>query len=238
MPFDLLPQHPLVPFRARQLILRTVLAIEVGPVERYGLPRPDHDVLQAHPTVSADILDRLGHGDLTVKPAIEALEGDRVRFRDGSVEPVDVIVYCTGYRLTFPFFDAGLVSAPGNDLPLYRRVFHPDLPTVFFIGLCQPLGAIMPIAEQQSKWVAAHLVGGYLLPSRHEMRADMDRERAAMRRRYVASPRHTMEVDFDAYLHDLRRERARGERRARRAGFPLPVPASITAPSRFVSVAS
>ena len=34
-----------------------------------------------------------------------------------------------------------------------------------------------------------------------------------MRRRYVASKRHTMQVDFDDYMFDLRRERRRGRKR-------------------------
>ena len=36
-------------------------------------------------------------------------------------------MYCTGYKVTFPFFDEGFISAPDNDLPLFRRVFHPDI---------------------------------------------------------------------------------------------------------------
>jgi dimethylaniline monooxygenase (N-oxide forming) len=39
------------------------------------------------------------------------------------------------------------------------------------------------------------------------------------------SKRHTMQVDFDNYLYDLRREMKAGAERARRAGFALPVPA-------------
>jgi hypothetical protein len=37
-----------------------------------------------------------------------------------------------------------------------------------------------------------------------------------MRRRHVASERHTMQVDYDDDLFDLRRERRRGVRRAGR----------------------
>jgi dimethylaniline monooxygenase (N-oxide forming) len=74
----------------------------------------------------------------------------------------------------------------------------------------------MPIAEAQSEWVCDHLTGSYLLPPRAEMLADIARERTAMRRRYVASKRHTMQVDFDDYMFDLRRERRRGRRRAGR----------------------
>ena len=43
----------------------------------------------------------------------------------------------------------------------------------------------------------------------------MRREHERMRRRYVASKRHTMEVDFDDYLFALRRELKAGARRAR-----------------------
>ena len=72
----------------------------------YGLPKPDHKLLSAHPTVSSDLLPRIGHGDVTVKPNIERLEGDSVRFTDGTVEQIDTIVYCTGYR------SASRVSSP------------------------------------------------------------------------------------------------------------------------------
>jgi hypothetical protein len=43
------------------------------------------------------------------------------------------------------------------------------------------------------------------------------------RMEYVASERHTVQVDFDDHLHTLENER-RAER-ARRQGFGLPVPA-------------
>ena len=61
------------------------------------------------------------------------------------------------------------------------------------------------------------------LPEVAALRADMERERARMFRRYVASKRHTMQVDFDNYLFALARERRAGARRVREHGFRLPV---------------
>ncbi|MGE5926587.1 MAG: hypothetical protein ACM357_04485, partial [Gemmatimonadota bacterium] len=52
----------------------------------------------------------VGIGAIAYRPNIERLEGTRVRFVDGTVEDVDVIVWCTGYKVTFPFFDPGFVS--------------------------------------------------------------------------------------------------------------------------------
>ena len=133
-------------------------------------------------------------------------------------------MYCTGYKITFPFFDEDLISAPDNRIELFRHVFHPDLDDVFFVGLLQPLGAIMPLAEAQGRWIADHLTGQYALPSRQEMLDDIQRELRAMRKRYVTSKRHTIQVDFEDYLHGLEQERRAGAQRARDAGFPLPVP--------------
>ena len=109
---------------------------------------------------------------MTVKPNIERLEGDSVRFVDGIVEKVDRIVWCTGYKITFPFLDDELVPTRDNQVGLYRRVVPPDLPGLYFIGLIQPLGAIMPIAELQSEWVADLLEGKAGLP---RARADATR---------------------------------------------------------------
>jgi cation diffusion facilitator CzcD-associated flavoprotein CzcO len=223
-PFDTLGASARVPLRARIAAQRAALRLMVGEMERYGLPKPDHKLLEAHPTVSDDVLSRIAHGEVTPKPNIAALTETTVRFADGTEVEADVVVYCTGYSVSFPFFDPELISAPGNDLPLFRRTFHPGIPNVFFIGLLQPLGAIMPLAELQSKWVADHLAGRYRLPPERELRTDVEAERAAMFKRYVASPRHTMEVDFDDYVLATEKERRRGAARARAAGHGLPIP--------------
>lgn len=222
-PADQLAMSPRIPWFVRAGVLRAIVRVVQGRMEDYGLPAPDHKLGEAHPTISGRILDRIAHGTIHPKPNITELQGRSVRFEDGSVEQADVIVYCTGYRVSFPFFDPEFISAPDNDLPLFRRVFHPERHDVFFIGLLQPLGAVMPLAEAQGRWVADYLRGRYHLPPRAELLADMERERRAMFRRYVSSKRHTMQVDFDDYLLELDRERRAGADRARAAGMALPV---------------
>ncbi len=139
--------------------MRSMLRISQGDVTDYGLPRPDHRVLHAHPTVSEDLLSRLGHGDLTVLPTIDRFEGSKVFFVDGSAHEIDVVIYCTGYKVSFPFLDGRVVRATDNHVDLYRRVVDPDHPGLYFVGLVQPLGAVMPLAEAQARWVADLLTG-------------------------------------------------------------------------------
>jgi dimethylaniline monooxygenase (N-oxide forming) len=125
-------------------------------------------------------------------------------------------VLATGYRIAFPFLDRAVIAADDNRVRLYRHVVHPDVPGLFFIGLIQPWGAIFPLAEAQAAWVGDLVTGRCGLPDRGAMLRTIDDELAGMRRRYVSSPRHTIQVDFHAYRALLRRERRRGRRRSAR----------------------
>jgi dimethylaniline monooxygenase (N-oxide forming) len=211
-----------VPFWLQRFVLQKTIDRAQGDPTKFGLPKPDHRIAEAHPTVSSDLLPRIGHGRIAPKPNIARLEGDSVRFVDGSVEQIDKIVYCTGYKISFPFLDPQLLDPSGdNRIELYRRVVHPDLPGLYFIGLVQPLGAIMPIAELQSEWIADVVEGKVTLPPRDEMIAAIAAEQKAMRKRYVASKRHTIQVDFWPYLRQLREERKRRRAQATtRTGTP------------------
>jgi dimethylaniline monooxygenase (N-oxide forming) len=205
--------HPLasyLPLSVQRFFAMKGLEIAAGDMETYGLPKPDHKLFEAHPTVSSELLPRLGHGDITVKPNIERFAGGRtVRFVDGSVKEIDLVVYCTGYKMTFPFFDPKVVSAPDNRLPLYRRVVSVERPGLYFIGFIQPLGPIMPLAEAQSEWIADLLSGRATLPPAGEMKREIASEEKRQAKRFVASKRHTVEVDFHPYLREIRRERKR-----------------------------
>jgi hypothetical protein len=200
--------------RLQRGIAELIMRVARGDVTKYGLPKPDHKIGQAHPTISDDLLIRLGHGDITVKPNIDRLDGDTVHFTDGTSEQIDVIVYCTGYKITFPFLDPAIINAKDNEISLFHRVVDPKHPGLYFIGLVQPLGAIMPLAEAQSEWVADLLEGRATLPSDAEMQREIDDYRRALAKRYVPSKRHTIQVDFLEHFAELEKERAAGARRS------------------------
>jgi dimethylaniline monooxygenase (N-oxide forming) len=220
-PIDQIGGSEKVPFVVRSAMFRGLLKFAVGDMTNYGLPAPDHKFGQAHPTISGRILDRLAHGAIQPKPNIERLEGDRVYFVDGTSVHADLVVYCTGYKITFPFFDDSFFAAKDNELRLYKHMIHPRIPGLYFVGLIQPLGAIMPIAERQGELVAHELIGTYAPPPVKKMEKDIDHKREAMRKRYVASKRHTIQVDYDDYMKELRLEMEAGAERARASGAPV-----------------
>ncbi|NUS45050.1 MAG: NAD(P)-binding domain-containing protein [Mycobacteriaceae bacterium] len=197
-----------------------------GDMENYGLPKPDHRPFEAHPSASEEFLARAGSGDIAFKPAIAALEGPLVRFEDGTVEEVDVIVCATGYHISFPFFASpDLRPDAQNRFPLFKRMMKPGVDNLFFLGLAQPMPTLVNFAEQQSKLVAAYLTGRYRPPASADMHAVIAADEAHSLGRYYDSPRHTIQVEFDSYMRDMRKELARGAKRAAAADYSLPVPA-------------
>lgn len=71
------------------------------------------------------------------------------------------------------------------------------------MGLVQPLGAINPITELQARWAVQIFKGERQLPSKIQMNEDIDKRLDEMFKRYVASPRHTIQVDYVDYCNEL-----------------------------------
>lgn len=211
------PAGRLLPLPLKRLLYHAVLRATIGDQRGYGIPKPDHRLLHAHPTMSSALLERAAHGAVVVKPDIAELRGDRVRFADGSEEPVDVLIAATGYKISFPFFDPGVLATADNQVELYRRVVHPELPGLYFVGLVQVIGSLLPVAELQARWVAGLLGGRLALPDRATMLRVMAAERRALRRRYTDSSRHTIQVDYWPYIYALRRALGNSLDRPRRA---------------------
>jgi dimethylaniline monooxygenase (N-oxide forming) len=193
----------------------------VGRPERYGLPAPDYPYGSVHPTISSEIAIRLGSGDVKPVANIAELKGDRVKLVDGSEVKADVIIYCTGYNIKFPFFAPDILDVKDNELPLFQRVIHPTMTNLFFLGLIQPLCSIMPIAEVQSKWLATLLAGEYALPPADEIKRRTLKDYADALKGYLKTARHTIQVrDCAIYSWGIRQETERGRKRARTGSSP------------------
>ncbi|KAJ4943714.1 hypothetical protein JOQ06_006212 [Pogonophryne albipinna] len=168
--------------------------------------KPKHRLFSQHPTVNDELPNRILSGTVQVKPNIRRLQGSSVEFDDGSVvEDVDLVVFATGYRFSFPFLASHVTSVSGNKASLYKYVFPPELerPTLAIIGLVQPLGAIMPISEMQARWATRVFKGCTKLPSVASMLKDVQCKQETMAKRYVPSQRHTIQVDYLNYMDEI-----------------------------------
>lgn len=193
--------------RLEQKAFNKLLDVVVGDQTRYGLPEPDHDVLASHPILNTQMLDRLAHGDLEVRPDIEELRGDTVRFVDGTEEPYDLIVWATGYRVAFPYLDRDHFDWRRNDPDLFVNVASRDDDALFALGILEVDAGAFPIISLQ-----AELIGQVIHDLRHDPRqADAFRQLKRTRPdlsggvEHVDSPRHDYYVQDRAYRAYLRR---------------------------------
>jgi hypothetical protein len=208
-PADVLNDHVAwLPDALRIPLLRLALWINVGDYASYGLQRPAHGILSQHLTMNSELLYFIRHGRVHPRRDIARFEGKTVHFVDGTAEDYDVVVAATGFIITHPFFDPGFINYSEGDVPLYLRVFHPDHPSLFFIGLVQPLGCIWPLADWQAKLAANAITGVYTPPA--DLRARIAQEVSARNRQFFTAARHTIEVEYHKYLWSLQREMPAG----------------------------
>jgi dimethylaniline monooxygenase (N-oxide forming) len=111
-------------------------------------------------------------GACRVRPGIESAEASTVRYVDGTTDEADAILLCTGFDApAWPFLAS---RAPKGSL--YHRIIDPMLGSrIAFIGFVRPaIGAIPPIAEMQTRWLARVFAGDIELPDPHEMRKQIE----------------------------------------------------------------
>jgi hypothetical protein len=204
-----------LPLWLRRAVARLLLRVAVGDVRRYGLPAPDHRLFESHPIVNSQLLYFAGHGRIRVKPDVARLAGDRVQFADGSEEPVDVVVYATGYNVSFPYIDPAHLNWRDGRPGLYLNAFHPRRDNLFVVGLIQPNSGLWGLADYQARLMAAFLRARREDPDAAEWFRRTKSDPAFDRGdgiRYLATSRHALEVEYFAYRENLKKLLARMER--------------------------
>ena len=179
----------------------------VGKNERYGLPEPEHRIMDTHPTMNTVLPQLAAHGRIGIKPEITELKGRKVCFADGTEVEADLLVYATGYEIALPLIDNSIVFDADGRLRLFANVFHPELDDFFAVGLIQANGSIWRLADDQSKLVASFLIAAN---EGHERAAWFRALKAqghdhASQTSYVKSERHRLEANYYAYRRLARR---------------------------------
>ena len=205
--YHVLPRHifgiPSDEFHARIHWLPDALIALVAPLLfRFAqgrairhMPPPDHPLFATHPLIHSELPKMVASGAITLRGAIESVQGKTFTFGDGSRDDFDVVIACTGYQISFPFLELDATELPPNtDLPLH--VFHPRCAGLYFVGLIQPNGSIWPLADLQARLVARHLQG---------LTSAIFTTKTNYRSTYLASPRHHLEVDYFRYRRALER---------------------------------
>ncbi|NXR19355.1 FMO1 monooxygenase, partial [Cinclus mexicanus] len=122
--------------------------------KNYGL-QPDNRYFL--PLLNDDLPSYILTGRITIKPGVKEFKDNSVLFHNcPEEEPVDIVVFCTGYVVSFPFLEESVVRVENKHASLYKHVFptHLQKPTLAVLGLIKPLGPVMPLVEMQARWVS------------------------------------------------------------------------------------
>lgn len=155
---------------------KTVLIIGGGPSGidlTYMLSRTAKRVYFSHHTHNwvnqyPSNVDRIG----SIKEITEhgVISTDGKKFDD-----IDAIVYCTGYKMTFPFMsdDCGLNVDNNCVQPLFKHIININNPTMALIGLTFT-AANTQMMDIQVRFAFKYWNGGKKLPPVAEMKADCE----------------------------------------------------------------
>lgn len=133
---------PLVPDLAVRaaLDLTTRAATALWRTGRLG--EPAHLMLAETPVVHSALLPLLRRGAVRVRPAVTALDGDGVLFRDGRRESFDTVVWATGYDHSLPMARSLIDSSPrpygSPPLSLVGGVWSAVSPGLAVVGHREP----------------------------------------------------------------------------------------------------
>ena len=194
-----------MPTWCKQFFVGIMIRFLQGRYDKYQLKKPDTKPLAVHPTVNSELLYFIRHGKIHPREGIDHFEGDSIYFVDGSEDKFDVVVFATGYKITFPFFSKSLIDYTAlTEISLYRKMMHPTLDNLYFIGLFQPQGCIWPLADYQAK-IAARIIAGTLKRPQN-LEKKIKNELKQSRKSYKQSPRHALEVDYKTFRRQLLKE--------------------------------
>lgn len=120
--------------------------------------------------------------NLIQKPDILKVTANEVHFVDNTSVPVSCILYCTGYKYSFPFLssDCGIYVEENCIKPLYKHILNIRYPTMAFIGIPFYVCASQ-MMDLQARFAMTFFCNKKPTPSEQEMLEDTEAE---MQRRW------------------------------------------------------
>ncbi len=198
---------PKLPTRLNQWVLSRLLKLVFGDQTKFGLPKPDHKILESHPVLNSQIFHHTTHGNLMIKPDIDRIENSKVFFKDNTAIEVDEIIFATGFDYAIPY------AAPYFDWKdqrpvLFMNLFNPRQDHLFALGFMETNSAAYELFGEMATLIARFIKAGMDQPDlAQKFRKIVETEQPDLSGglHLVHSARHTGYVDSDTYKAYLKK---------------------------------
>lgn len=195
------------PYKVHKQIVERILRKSLGSknpamVKRIEWTRksgsPVHQVITKNERLFTHIVDNEVDTNFS---GIERLTKDSVIFKDGREEKIDTIMFCTGFKTTFPFLDLKI----DNIRNLYKQMFHHDYDkSLAFIGFARPhQGGIPSLSEMQSRYFAQLCSDKMELPNLADRIQQTQKDRLYWENEYHITPHISSLVNYNTYIDSL-----------------------------------
>ena len=219
MPADVFAANgPQLPMWLEQRVFGGLLRLLNGDVSRLGLPKPDHRVFETHPIMNTQVLNHLGHGDLTAKPDVARFDGDEVVFVDGTREQIDLVLCATGYQWRLPYVPAAELDWTMGRPELYLTAISRRNPRLYGMGYVETNGGAYKLFDEVADLIARTFVArrdGEAEGIEELLRTDRTDLRGGLKQ--VKTQRHASYVESGTFVRHLKKIR-------KRLGWPSPTP--------------
>lgn len=174
----------------------------------YGLVPKDRIQLK-EPVLNDELPGRIITGKVFIRPSIKEVKENSVVFGNAhntpSEEPIDVIVFATGYTFAFPFLDESVVKVEDGQASLYKYIFpaHLQKPTLAVIGLIKPLGSMLPTGETQARYTVQVFKGVIKLPPTSVMIKEVNERKENKHNGFGLCYCKALQADYITYIDDL-----------------------------------
>lgn len=134
---------------------------------------------------------------------IARLTANGVEFRDGTTQEVDVIMCCTGFGFSVPFFELGI----DDPRALYKNMIVPEHgSSLALIGFVRPQqGGVPALAELQSRYFALLCSGERGLANEQELRQASEEDYAKWQSEFCLTPKVRALVNYARFAESLAR---------------------------------
>jgi len=200
---------PPLPLPLRRKFFEILLRFLVGDLSRYGMPKPDHRLLETHPLLSDPFVHHLRHGDIRITGDIAAINGGTVSFTSGEEDRFDDIIAATGFEWEIPYIDPALLPWDHGRLHPPLAIF-PEQNNLFLLSFVETNGSSFSLFNEMA-WIIGHAIH-----AGRDQPAEAEKLRTILKTthfdstgglRMVASNRHVGYMDNAAYRKNLGRLR-------------------------------
>ncbi|XP_006872705.1 PREDICTED: dimethylaniline monooxygenase [N-oxide-forming] 1 isoform X1 [Chrysochloris asiatica] len=171
----------------------------------YGVV-PEDRVQLREPVLNDELPGRIITGKVLIKPNVKEVKEHSVIFKNSpKEEPIDIIVFATGYTFAFPFLDESVVKVEDGQASLYKYIFptHLQKSTLAFIGLIKPLGSMIPTGEMQARWAVRVLKGVNTLPPSSVMAKEVNERKENKPSGFGLCYCKALQSDYIPYMDEL-----------------------------------